>query len=273
PPLCFTCTIPDIAPEATTATICVLLQLVMLPASLLPSHTWPLPCVEPKFVPLIVIESPARAVVGETLLMLGDVTVNATWFPHTPLCCTCALPLTEFAATVATICVLLQLTMLPAYVLPSHTWPLPCADPKLVPLIVTCVPGTPLDGLMLLIVGVMIVKVIELLHVPACCTDALPEATFESTVATICVSLQLTMLPASLLPSHTLPLPCTAPKPVPVSVTCVPGTPLVGLMLVSDGDALFAIFATHASYPPPYVDWIALPLAPGKAVVAVRPLR
>jgi hypothetical protein len=29
--------------------------------------------------------------------------------------------LTEFAATVATICVALQITMLPAYVLPNHT--------------------------------------------------------------------------------------------------------------------------------------------------------
>src|SRR3954452_9151809 len=105
---------------------------------------------------------------------------------------------------------------------------------------------------MLLIAGVMIVNAIELLHVPACCTCADPLATFVATVATICVSLQLTMLPASLLPSQTLPVPCTAPKPVPVSVTCVPGTPLVGLMLVSEGDAALPIFTIHASSPPPY---------------------
>src|ERR1043165_1117929 len=185
------------------------------------------------------------------LLIVGDVTVTAIWLPHTPLCCTWALPVAEFAATVATICVLLQLTMLPAYVLPSHTCPLPCVEPKFVPLIVTCVPGTPLVGEMLLIVGVMIVNVGQLLHVPACCTQPLPEATFEATVATTCVSLQLTMLAASLLPSHTLPVPCAAPKPVPVSVTFVPGTPLVGLGLVTQGDAEFEIFTTHASYVPP----------------------
>src|SRR4051794_41528070 len=98
--------------------------------------------------------------------------------------------------------------MLPAYVLPSHTWPEPCVAPKFVPLIVTCVPGTPLDGLMLLIVGVMIVNAIEFPHTPLCCTCALPLAAFDATVATICVALQLTMLPVHVLPRHTCPQPC-----------------------------------------------------------------
>ena len=42
-------------------------------------------------------------------------------------------------------------------------------------------------------------------------------------MATTWVLLQLTIEPASLLPSQTLPLPCEAPKFVPVMVTCVPG--------------------------------------------------
>src|ERR1051325_10322149 len=105
---------------------------------------------------------------------------------------------------------------------------------------------------MLLIVGVMIVKAIEFDHVPACCTEALPVATVVATRATTSVSPHLPLLPASLLPSHTLPVPCTAPKPLPLSVTCVPGTPLVGLMLLSDGEALFPIFTTNASKLPPH---------------------
>ena len=68
---------------------------------------------------------------------------------------------------------------------------------------------------MLVMFGLMTVKAMELLHVPPCWTCALPVAAVAATTATICVSLQLTMLPASLLPSQTLPLPCEAPKPVP----------------------------------------------------------
>src|SRR6266545_3781410 len=44
------------------------------------------------------------------------------------------------AATAATICVWLQLTTAPK-ALPSHTLPLPCAEPKPEPVIVICEPG------------------------------------------------------------------------------------------------------------------------------------
>ena len=81
-----------------------------------------------------------------TLVMTGVITVNATVLPHTPLCFTCALPLVAPDATVATICVLLQLTMLPASLLLSHTLPVPCTAPNPLPVSVTCVPGTPLVG-------------------------------------------------------------------------------------------------------------------------------
>lgn len=61
----------------------------------------------------------------------------------------------EIAATAATICVLLQLSTVPR-VLPSQIFPLPCADPKPEPEIVTGVPAAPVDGeteVMLGIVG------------------------------------------------------------------------------------------------------------------------
>jgi hypothetical protein len=56
--------------------------------------------------------------------MFGVLTVTVTEFDHTPPCSTCATPLFEPVATLATICVSLQLTTTP-YVLPSHTLPLP----------------------------------------------------------------------------------------------------------------------------------------------------
>src|SRR6185295_4883028 len=76
---------------------------------------------------------------------------------------------------------------------------------------------------MLVTFGWMTVKAVELLQTPICCTWTLPDSAVAATVATICVALQLTILPASLLPSHTLPEPCEEPKFVPLIVTDVPG--------------------------------------------------
>ena len=60
---------------------------------------------------------------------------------------------------------------------------------------------------------------------PPCCTLIVPVVELGATVTTICVSLQLTTV-ARVLPTHTVPRPCTAPNPVPVIVTCAPGAPL-----------------------------------------------
>lgn len=54
-------------------------------------------------------------------------------------------PPVQAVDTVATICVLLQLTAVPRLV-PGKTDPVPCVDPKFVPEIVTCVPAAPEDG-------------------------------------------------------------------------------------------------------------------------------
>jgi hypothetical protein len=75
-----------------------------------------------------------------------------------------------------------------------------------------------------------------LLRVPFCVTQALPGFVPAATVATTCVSLQLTTVPAVLL-KPTLPLPCVAPNPDPVNVTCIPGVSAVGEMLVNVGAA------------------------------------
>lgn len=68
-------------------------------------------------------------------------------------------------ATVATICALPQLTTAPG-VLPSHTAPVPCTDPKLLPAIVTVVPPTAEIGETLVIAGVANVKGQGLLSTP-----------------------------------------------------------------------------------------------------------
>lgn len=67
--------------------------------------------------------------------------------------------------TVATTCVLLQLTT-EAYVLPSHTDPVPCAAPKAAPEMVTCNPAEPELGDTLVIAGEVTVKLTPLLDAP-----------------------------------------------------------------------------------------------------------
>jgi hypothetical protein len=91
----------------------------------------------------------------------------------------------------------------------------------------TMVPGTPLAGVTLVIVAVLTLKGTALDQAPPCCTWTFPEAALEATVATICVSLQLTTVPG-LLPSQTEPVPCADPKPVPEMATCTPAAPDVG---------------------------------------------
>src|SRR5215471_9307409 len=73
-------------------------------------------------------------------------TVNVTALLHAPFCCTRATPLSDPGATVAVICVSLQLVTWPS-MLPRIT--VPCVQPKPVPMNVTCVPLAPDAGLML----------------------------------------------------------------------------------------------------------------------------
>jgi hypothetical protein len=98
------------------------------------------------------------------------------------------------------------------------------------------VPGNTLVGDMLVNVGGAIVKPTPLLLTPFCATNAFPPKVPAATVATTCVSLQLTIDAASKLLNETPPpVPCVAPNPLPVIVTCVPGNTLVGDMLVNVG--------------------------------------
>ena len=70
-PLTVTTTLPVVAPVGTTATIDVLLQLVIEVAEVPLNFTVLVPWVDPKFVPVIVTEAPTAPEVGERLDIVG----------------------------------------------------------------------------------------------------------------------------------------------------------------------------------------------------------
>ena len=68
------------------------------------------PCVAPKFVPVIVMEVPTTADVGDNVVMLGVAsTVNATPLLATPDTVTTTFPVVAPAGTGATMLLALQL--------------------------------------------------------------------------------------------------------------------------------------------------------------------
>jgi hypothetical protein len=154
-PLAVTTTLPVVAPVGTTATIDVLLQLVIDVDAVPLNFTPPVPCDEPKFVPVIVTEAPTAPEVGDRLVIVGVArTVNDTPLVVAPLAVTTTLPVVAPVGTTATIDVLPQLVIEVAAVPLNFTVLLPCVEPKFVPLIVTEAPTAPEVGDRLVIVGV-----------------------------------------------------------------------------------------------------------------------
>jgi hypothetical protein len=85
-PLTVTTTLPVVAPVGTVATIEVAPQLVNVVAVVPLNFTVLVPCVEPKFVPVMVTDAPTAPTVGDRLVMLGvGSTVNAAPLLSTPL--------------------------------------------------------------------------------------------------------------------------------------------------------------------------------------------
>ncbi len=222
-PFCFILAMPVRAVRATAATTRVSLQLSTWP-SVRPNKTLPFPWEGPKPVPVIVTEVPGPPDNGLTPVIWSVFTLNGTALLQTPFCRTWALPEVDPPATRATTWVSLQNCTSP-FKLPSHTWPLlPREAPKPEPVIVTRVPGSPPAGVTLEIVAVSMLKVTALDHVPPCCTRTVPDLELEATVATTCVSLQLSTVPDA-LPSQTAPVPRNGSKPEPEMVTCAPAEP------------------------------------------------
>jgi hypothetical protein len=130
-PLTVTTTLPVVAPVGTFATILVALQLVIVAAVPL-NVTVLVPCVAPKFVPVIVTDVPTVPDVGLRLVIAGvGSTVNVTPLLATPLTVTTTLPVVAAAGTVATMLVALQLEAVAARPL-NVTVLVPCVAPKFV---------------------------------------------------------------------------------------------------------------------------------------------
>ena len=77
-PLTVTTTLPVVAPVGTGTTIEVALQLVMVVAVVVLNFTVLLPCVAPKFVPVMVTDAPTAPEVGVRLVILGAAFATGT---------------------------------------------------------------------------------------------------------------------------------------------------------------------------------------------------
>jgi hypothetical protein len=150
-----TTTFPVVAPAGTGTTMLVPLQLVGVPVVPL-NFTVLVPCVDPKFVPVIVTLVPTDPVVGFRLVIDGAVVVTVKLTPllATPPTVTTTFPVVAPAGTGTTMLVPLQLVGVPVVPL-NVTVLVPCVDPKFVPVIVTLVPTDPVVGFGLVIDGVL----------------------------------------------------------------------------------------------------------------------
>jgi hypothetical protein len=208
-PLTVTATLPVVAAAGTVATIEVALQLPIVVTAVPLNATVLLPCVDPKFVPVIVTDAPTGPEVGDRPEIVGVVTtVNETPLLFTPLAFTTTLPVVAPVGTVATIEVALQLPIVVTAVPLKLTDPVPWVDPKFVPVIVTEAPTAPEVGDKLVMLGTdTTVNETPLLLTPLAFTTTLPVVAPVGTMATIEVALQLPIVLTA------VPLKLTEPVP------------------------------------------------------------
>lgn len=129
-PLAVTTALPVVAPVGTSTTIEVLAQLVTDVTAAPLNVTPPVPCVEPKFVPVRVTDEPTAPDVGERLVSVGvGSTVKDVPLLATLLTVTTTLPVVAPVGTTATIDVLLQLVIDVAAVPLNFTVLVPCVEP------------------------------------------------------------------------------------------------------------------------------------------------
>jgi hypothetical protein len=242
-------TFPLVAPAGTGTEILVAPQLVGVAAIPL-NFTVLVPCVAPRFVPVIVTAVPTTPEVGFKLAILGAGTVTVKLAPllDTPPTVTTTFPLVAPAGTAAVTVVALQLVGTAAIPL-NVTVLVPCVAPKFVPVIVTEAPTTPDVGFkpVTLGPGTATVKLTPLLATPPTVTTTFPLVAPAGTGATMLVALQLVGTAAIPL-NVTVLVPCVAPKFAPLIVTDVPITPDVGFrpVMLAAGTALFTLTATPA---------------------------
>ena len=225
-PLTVTTTLPMVAPLGTVTFIDPAAQLATL-VTLVPLNvTVLLPCEDPKFVPVIVTGAPTAPDVIDRLVMLGvGTTVKLTPLLATPLACTTTLPVVAPVGTFVAIDVALQLVIV-AVVPLNVTVPLPCVEPKFVPVIVTDVPTGPdvTDSFVIFGAGTT-VKLTPLLATPPTVTTTLPVVAPLGTLAVIEPAAQLATLVADVPLKVTVLVPCGEPNPDPDIVTEAPTAP------------------------------------------------
>ncbi len=237
-PLRATTTFPVVAPLGTVATMDVALQLAMLVAVVPLNLTVLVPCVAPKFVPVIVTDAPTAPVVGERLVMLGvGRTVNDEGLLSTPLAWTITLPVVAPVGTGITIDVALHVP--PGAKVPLNETVLePLVAPKFVPVIVTEVATGPEVGDRLVVLGAATtVNALPLLATPPTVTTTFPVVAPVGTVATIDVEVHPVTVVAVTPLNLTVLAPWEVPKFVPVIVIAAPTAPVVGDKLVIVGAA------------------------------------
>ena len=180
---------PLVAPTGTGTVMLVALQFVGV-AGVRLKVTVLVPCVAPKFVPVMVTEVPTRAALGLMFVMLGGGrTVNATPLLARPLTLTTTFPVVAPVGTGTTMLVLLQLVGVAD--VPLNVIVLVPGDaPKLLPAMVAEIPTGAEVGERLVILG-GIVNSAPLLARPETVTTTLPAVAPVGTDTTMLVSLQL----------------------------------------------------------------------------------
>jgi hypothetical protein len=249
-----TTTFPVVAPVGTRATMLVAVQLVgVVPVPL--NFTVLVPCVAPKFTPVIVTVAPTNPDVGFSPVMLGpgELTVKFTPLLATPPTVTTTFPVVAPAGTGVTMLVALQLVGVAVIPL-NFTVLVPCVAPKFAPVTVTEAPSTPDVGLRLVMLGAgtVTVKFTPLLATPPTVTTTFPVVAPVGTFTTRLVALQLVAVAAVPL-NLTVLVPCVAPKFVPAIVTVAPTNPDVGFSPVMLGPADVTVKFTPLLATPPTV--------------------
>ena len=271
-----TTTLPVVAPVGTGTTMLVALQLVGVAAIPL-NFTVLVPCVAPKFAPVIVTDVPTNPDVGFTLVMLGagTVTVKLTPLLATPATVTTTLPVAAPLGTGTTMLVALQLVGTAAVPL-NVTVLVPCVPPKFAPAIVTEAPATPDVGFRFVMLGpgAVTVKLTPLLATPPTVTTTLPVVAPAGTGTAMLVALQLVGVAAVPL-NFTVLVPCVAPKFAPLIVTDVPANPDVGFRLVMFGDGTVTVKLAPLLATPPTVTTtfpVVAPLGTGATMLVAAQL-
>jgi hypothetical protein len=242
-----TTTFPVVAPLGTDVLMLVAVHPVTVAAVPLNVTVLP-PCVDPKFVPVIVTGVPTGPLLTLKLEIAGDgltpFTVKLRPLEAMPATVTTTFPVVAPAGTDILMVVSLQAVATAGVPLNATVLP-PCVAPNLNPVIITGVPTTPKVGLILPMTGLVTVKLTPLDCTPCTVTLTFPVTAPIGTETLMLVLLQLVTLalisrpPEALVKFTELP-PCADPKFVPVIVTGVPDGPLATLRLEMAGGTVKA---------------------------------